>query len=156
MRGCFGAGSTLNALSDVGLAFSIRPGPCTILATIAAIGSFAAILIGISTNPRGVPHVTACVTWAFLRIVWGTLLLRVLWAPRPGAMLRTLFGAALACLGVRLAVTAHSGDMPGHLEVLAVVWMLFFELTLLPEAAGYGADDASSTRVVELPHYSGT
>ena len=42
--------------------------------------------------------------------------------------------------GFRLAVAAPSGDMPGHLELAAVLGMLGFELTLLPEAAGFQSD----------------
>ena len=156
MRGCFGAGSVLNLGSDLGLSFvALRPGPCAGLAGVAAVGSFVAILVGISTNPRGAPHVTACVLWAFLRIAWGLFVLRAVWADAAGvpAFLRLLFGAALAGLGFRLAATAHSGNMPGHLEVVAVAWMLAFEVTLLPEAAGCvrGGD---AGRVLELPRYS--
>ena len=71
---------------------------CTVLSAVAAVGSFLALLICIGTNPRGAPHITACVTWAFLRIVWGCLLLRALVDATRGSaftMVRVLAGGAL-------------------------------------------------------------
>ena len=105
MRGCFATSSVLNLASDLGLADALAGGrlsgagaACTVLSAVAAVGSFLALLICIGTNPRGAPHITACVTWAFLRIVWGCLLLRALVDATRGSaftMLRVLAGGAL-------------------------------------------------------------
>ena len=71
MRGCFATSSVLNLASDLGLADALAGGrlsgagaACTVLSAVAAVGSFLALLICIGTNPRGAPHITACVTWA--------------------------------------------------------------------------------------------
>ena len=110
MRGCFSTGAVLTLLSDVGLANvlaantrSSKASLSNAFAAILSCGSVPALLIGLCTNPRGAPHVTACVTWAFLRILWGCLLLRVLCDTSPGlfTFLRCLSVSVFQCRRAR-------------------------------------------------------
>lgn len=86
---------------------------CNAWAAVFGIASLVAILVGLGTNPRGTTHITACVSWAFLRIGWGLLILRALWdaSPGPFTLLRFLFGGAVALVApsVHIDRRAFSG-----------------------------------------------
>ena len=84
MRGFVIPGILVNGAADLGLAAKLGDryrgdgAKCANMsAALFAVMSLIAILIGMGTNPRGMTHVTACVTWAFFRMIWGWLLLCV-------------------------------------------------------------------------------
>lgn len=164
MRGFVIPGILVNGAADLGLAAKLGDryrgdgAKCAnMAAALFAVMSLIAILIGMGTNPRGMTHVTACVTWAFFRMIWGWLLLCVVCTScncgpiqLAYTVVRVVYGGVLTFLGLKLATQAHSGNMPGHLEMMVVIGVLIFQVSLTPEAAGLwepeaagGPDDAS-------------
>jgi hypothetical protein len=164
MRGFVIPGILVNGAADLGLAAKLGDryrgdgAKCANMsAALFAVMSLIAILIGMGTNPRGMTHVTACVTWAFFRMIWGWLLLCVVCTScncgpiqLAYTVVRVVYGGVLTFLGLKLATQAHSGNMPGHLEMMVVIGVLIFQVSLTPEAAGLwepeaagGPDDAS-------------
>ena len=93
---------------------------------------------------------TACVTWAFFRMIWGWLLLCVVCTScncgpiqLAYTVVRVVYGGVLTFLGLKLATQAHSGNMPGHLEMMVVIGVLIFQVSLTPEAAGLWEPEAA-------------
>ena len=156
MRGLVIPGILVNGAADLGLAFKVSDryrgtgATCAnVAATFFAVLSLVAILVGMGTNPRSDIHVNACVTWGFLRIVWGWLLLCVTFtscgcgpAQLAYACARTAYGGVLTFLGLQLATQAHGGNLPGHIEMMVVIGVLVFQVSLTPEAAGWWEPEA--------------
>ena len=57
--------------------------------------------------------------------------------------MRVVYGGVLTFLGLKLATQAHSGNMPGHLEMMVVIGVLIFQVSLTPEAAGLWEPEAA-------------
>ena len=157
MRGFVIPGILVNGAADLGLAAKLGDryrgdgAKCAnMTAALFAVMSLIAILIGMGTNPRGMTHVTACVTWAFFRMIWGWLLLCVVCTScncgpiqLAYTVVRVVYGGVLTFLGLKLATQAHSGNMPGHLEMMVVIGVLIFQVSLTPEAAGLWEPEAA-------------
>ena len=157
MRGLVIPGILVNGAADLGLAAKLGDryrgdgAKCAnMAAALFAVMSLIAILIGMGTNPRGMTHVTACVTWAFFRMIWGWLLLCVVCTScncgpiqLAYTVVRVVYGGVLTFLGLKLATQAHSGNMPGHLEMMVVIGVLIFQVSLTPEAAGLWEPEAA-------------
>ena len=157
MRGLVIPGILVNGAADLGLAAKLGDryrgdgAKCANMsAALFAVMSLVAILIGMGTNPRSMTHVTACVTWAFFRMIWGWLLLCVVCTScncgpiqLAYTVVRVIYGGVLTFLGLKLATQAHSGNMPGHLEMMVVIGVLIFQVSLTPEAAGLWEPEAA-------------
>ena len=157
MRGLVIPGILVNGAADLGLAAKLGDryrgdgAKCANMsAALFAVMSLVAILIGMGTNPRSMTHVTACVTWAFFRMIWGWLLLCVVCTScncgpiqLAYTVVRVVYGGVLTFLGLKLATQAHSGNMPGHLEMMVVIGVLIFQVSLTPEAAGLWEPEAA-------------
>ena len=157
MRGFVIPGILVNGAADLGLAAKLGDryrgdgAKCAnYTAALFAVMSLVAILIGMGTNPRSMTHVTACVTWAFFRMIWGWLLLCVVCTScncgpiqLAYTVVRVVYGGVLTFLGLKLATQAHSGNMPGHLEMMVVIGVLIFQVSLTPEAAGLWEPEAA-------------
>ena len=49
----------------------------------------------------------------------------------------------LTFLGLKLATQAHSGNMPGHLEMMVVIGVLIFQVSSRPRRAGLWEPEAA-------------